>query len=330
MANPLYIQILKNGPFIPMIRVEESTDGDMVIPAHYAPKDLSKYTEPEKEKVSLDSGLQLILIESLDNVMHINIVNYDTAKQIWGKIEILCEGTEEVREESEDEQDDQVSVIQAIEQKNKGPQKQVVLELKEDEYYTLDELDEMDQKPKKVKKDKAYLELEANYEALLKKQSRKAYIIEGKSWDDTDVDDDDKEVGNYPLMAFEEGEATTLKSKVQTLTTIDLNASQYKETVENMSVEMFHIHTSLVENGKIMTLEEKQDFENNGILYLVDCVNGKGVASPQILQVQEQLKIAGKTKGWLTSSDVPPIKGFKDIEDFLLGGVNSPASDWKG
>ncbi|KAL8108415.1 hypothetical protein AgCh_024761 [Apium graveolens] len=57
MANPLYIQILKNGPFTPMVRVEESTDGDMVIPAHYAPKDPSEYTEPEKEKVSLDSDL---------------------------------------------------------------------------------------------------------------------------------------------------------------------------------------------------------------------------------------------------------------------------------
>ena len=80
-----------------MVRVEESTDGDMVIPAHFAPKDPSKYTETEKEKVSLDSGLQLILIESLDNVMYNNIVNCDTAKQIWEKIEILCEGTEEVR-----------------------------------------------------------------------------------------------------------------------------------------------------------------------------------------------------------------------------------------
>ncbi|KAL8102703.1 hypothetical protein AgCh_027290 [Apium graveolens] len=80
-----------------MVRVEESTDGDMVIPMHYAPKDPSEYFEPEKEKVSLDSGLQLILIESLDNVMYSNIVNRDTAKQIWEKIEILGEGTEEVR-----------------------------------------------------------------------------------------------------------------------------------------------------------------------------------------------------------------------------------------
>ncbi|KAL8118556.1 hypothetical protein AgCh_016179 [Apium graveolens] len=48
MANSLYIQILKNRPFTPMVRVEESTDGDMVIPAHYAPKDPSEYTKPEK------------------------------------------------------------------------------------------------------------------------------------------------------------------------------------------------------------------------------------------------------------------------------------------
>ncbi|KAL8126337.1 hypothetical protein AgCh_013579 [Apium graveolens] len=84
----------------------------------------------------------------------------------------------------------------------------------------------------------AYIELEAKYEALLKKQSRKAYIAEGKSWDDTDVDDEDEKVGNYALMDFEHEEASTSKSKVPTLTTIDLNASQYKETVEKMSVEM--------------------------------------------------------------------------------------------
>ncbi|KAL8098432.1 hypothetical protein AgCh_031258 [Apium graveolens] len=40
--------ILKNGPFIPMKRIEESTDGDMVIPDYYDPKDPSKYTDIEK------------------------------------------------------------------------------------------------------------------------------------------------------------------------------------------------------------------------------------------------------------------------------------------
>ena len=45
-------------------------------------------------------------------------------------------------------------------------------------------------KPKKAKKDKAYLELKAKYEALLKKQQSKAYIAEGKNWDDSENDED--------------------------------------------------------------------------------------------------------------------------------------------
>ncbi|KAL8108223.1 hypothetical protein AgCh_024608 [Apium graveolens] len=47
-------------------------------------------------------------------------------------------------------------------------------------------------------------------------------------------------------MALEQGDSSSSKSQVPTLTTIDLNVSQYKETVEKMSTEMFHIHTSMV------------------------------------------------------------------------------------
>ncbi|KAL8095602.1 hypothetical protein AgCh_036862 [Apium graveolens] len=401
MANHLYIGILKNGPFTPVVRVEETTDGDMVISAHYAPKDPSESTEPEREKVSLDSALQLILIESLDNVMYNNIVNCDTAKQIWEKIEILCEGTEEVRsnqrrilisqyegfmakpkegitdvferfnklindlqlhdkfydveevnlkflltlpdhleqkisairegrdlsritpevlygvlktyelemiqkkslrvgqgyvldgssalivndgQTSNDEQRSPTPAIFTSEKRINDTEEQVILELDEkDEFYTLDELDELDKsmaylarkfsnirvkkprffkskrqflnkdsswkgkgkKPEKAKKDKAYLELEAKYDSLLKKQQGKAYIAEGKSWDDSD-NDEDEEVGNYAFMALEQGDSSSSKSQVPTLTTIDLNVSQYKETVEKMSTEMFHIHTSMV------------------------------------------------------------------------------------
>ena len=87
--------------------------------------------------------------------------------------------------------------------------------------------------------------MEAKYEALLKKQQGKVYIVEGKSWDDSD-NDEDEEVGNYALMDFEQRDSPSSKSQVPTLTTIDLNVSQYKETVEKMSTEMFHIHTSMV------------------------------------------------------------------------------------
>ncbi|KAL8103208.1 hypothetical protein AgCh_027664 [Apium graveolens] len=84
------------------------------------------------------------------------------------------------------------------------------------------------------------------YVALLKKQQGKAYIAEGKSWDDTDDEDENEEFGNYALMALGQGESSSSKSEVPNLTIIDLNTSQYKETVEKMGVEMFYIHTSIV------------------------------------------------------------------------------------
>ncbi|KAL8092904.1 hypothetical protein AgCh_034962 [Apium graveolens] len=114
----------------------------------------------------------------------------------------------------------------------------------------------------KVKKDKSYLELEVKHEALLKKQQGNAYIAKGKSWDATD---ENEEFENYALMALEKGESSSLKSKVLTLTTIDLNISQYKETVDKMSVEMFHIHTSMVasteEISRLSKTNEKLEIE---------------------------------------------------------------------
>ncbi|KAL8100038.1 hypothetical protein AgCh_032337 [Apium graveolens] len=268
MANPLYIQILKNGPFTPMVRVEESTYGDKVISAHYAPKDPSEYTEPEKMKVNMDSGLQLILIESLDNnisaIREGRYLSRITLEVLYGILKIfklemiqrkslrtgqghVVDGSSALIvneiQTSNDEPISQTPLTSTSEQRTIDSQEQVILELEEDEFYILDELNELDQsmdylarnfsnirvkkprffkgkgqsfkkdrswkgkgkytseskngyktgsvdiskircfkydelghfarecrKPKKVKKEKAYLELEAKYEALLKKQ----------------------------------------------------------------------------------------------------------------------------------------------------------------
>lgn len=61
-------------------------------------KDPSKYAADEKEDASLDISLQLILVESLDSVMHTHVLNCRDARHIWETIEVVNEGTEEVRE----------------------------------------------------------------------------------------------------------------------------------------------------------------------------------------------------------------------------------------
>lgn len=73
----------------------ETTVGTSIVPSHYVAKE---WTNSEKEKVALDSHLQLIIIDSMDLSIFGNIAVYGIAKEMWDHIEVLCEGTEEVRE----------------------------------------------------------------------------------------------------------------------------------------------------------------------------------------------------------------------------------------
>ncbi|KAL8105409.1 hypothetical protein AgCh_029277 [Apium graveolens] len=105
----------------------------------------------------------------------------------------------------------------------------------------------------------AFLAINVNYEPL------------SKSWDGTDDENNYEEHGNYALLILEQGESSVSKSEVPTLTTIDLNTAQYNETVEKMSVEMFHIHTSMmgaIEENKLKCAGEveavlRERTENN-------------------------------------------------------------------
>ena len=100
-------------------------------------------------------------------------------------------------------------------------------------------------KPKQMKGQReSYDELKQKYEALLKKQQGKAYIAEGKSWDDSG-NDDSEEYGNLALMAHTT-ESTPTSSKVSLFYTVEMSNSYYKQTDEDLSVEMFNIHTSIL------------------------------------------------------------------------------------
>ncbi|KAK1366507.1 hypothetical protein POM88_042068 [Heracleum sosnowskyi] len=98
-ANPLYPGILENGPFIPRKEIEATTVNGEIIPAHWVPKDPSEISEPEKEKMVLDDHLQLILLDSLtlDKAMCGSVISCTSAKEMWIRLALLCEGSEEVK-----------------------------------------------------------------------------------------------------------------------------------------------------------------------------------------------------------------------------------------
>ncbi|KAI8002770.1 hypothetical protein LOK49_LG08G00565 [Camellia lanceoleosa] len=69
-------------------------------------------------------------------------------------------------------------------------------------------------------------------------------------------------------------------------------------------------------DGKICSLEDKQDLANLGVLYLFNFVDGRKVKVPEVLQ--EQLKLSGKPRGYLNSSEPPSLMGLKEIVDSLV------------
>ena len=129
-------------------------------------------------------------------------------------------------------------------------------------------------KPKQARGQReSYEELKQKYDALVKKHQGKAYIAEGKSWDDSD-NDDNEEFGNLALMA-DTIDSTPTSSKVSFLSTVEMSNTDYKQTIEDLSVEMFNIHTSMLaanEENEKLVLKVKMLETRNEELELA-CIN---------------------------------------------------------
>lgn len=69
-------------------------------------------------------------------------------------------------------------------------------------------------------------------------------MIEGKCLDDSD-DEEEQEYRNYALMA-NNGEQMSTLSQVLHLTTVNMTNAQYKKTVEDLSSEVFNLHTNFI------------------------------------------------------------------------------------
>ncbi|CAK9187298.1 unnamed protein product [Ilex paraguariensis] len=68
-------------------------------------------------------------------------------------------------------------------------------------------------------------------------------------------------------------------------------------------------------DGKMMSLEDKQDLANAGVFVLLNLAEGRKVKMPKFLQ--EQVEHYGKCGGYLPSSQSQSLKGLKDIAGSL-------------
>ena len=91
---------MENGPFFPQKEIPSYTDDDRIVPAYWEPKKPSEWTDTEKEKLALNDYLQLILLDSLstDKVMCGYVITCSSTYDMCKNIELLCERSEEVRE----------------------------------------------------------------------------------------------------------------------------------------------------------------------------------------------------------------------------------------
>ncbi|XP_074323206.1 uncharacterized protein LOC141660144 [Apium graveolens] len=90
-ADHRYIKVIEKGPFV--FEIEDPNDDKKRIP-----KNPDDYTEKDIELDSLDAKVQHLLMESMDDDMSHQTAVCENAKHMWQTIELLMEGTEDVRE----------------------------------------------------------------------------------------------------------------------------------------------------------------------------------------------------------------------------------------
>ncbi|KAL8097255.1 hypothetical protein AgCh_030400 [Apium graveolens] len=87
-----YINCIENGPHIPHKMATAATA--TVAVGQSIPKPRAEWTVEDIEEVHKDKKAMNILFNGLDQDMFDNVINCQTAKEIWDTVQLICEGTE--------------------------------------------------------------------------------------------------------------------------------------------------------------------------------------------------------------------------------------------
>ena len=97
-TDPDYLDIIADGVTIPKRMLpRQEVDGKPVGAEQYVLKTKKEWTNDERETMLKDAKVRNILFNSLDTAMTNYVLSCKTAKEIWDKITIHCEGTEHIR-----------------------------------------------------------------------------------------------------------------------------------------------------------------------------------------------------------------------------------------
>ena len=93
-----YVRCIEKGPHVPMKLVTGINPDGTIDVENFISKVASEFTEEDEKKVHKDKKAMNILFNGLDKDMFDNVIKCTTSKEVWDTIQILCEGTEQVRE----------------------------------------------------------------------------------------------------------------------------------------------------------------------------------------------------------------------------------------
>ena len=93
-----YVRCIDKGPHVPMKLVIGINLVGTIAADKFVPKVAFEYTKEDEKEAHKEKKAMDILFNGLDKDMFDNVINCTTSKEVCDTIQILCEGTEQVRE----------------------------------------------------------------------------------------------------------------------------------------------------------------------------------------------------------------------------------------